>query len=51
MIVVGTNDNVFKEELYVSPVVNVIKFEFEGIQCGSPQLENGGVLDEEEGEW
>jgi hypothetical protein len=48
------NDNVFTEELYVSPLVNIIKYEFEGIQCGSrdnEQLENGGVLDEDEGEW
>ncbi len=48
MKVVTINDNVFKDEFYVSPVVTVIKFAFEGILCGSPQVE---VPEEEEGEW
>ena len=55
MMIVNMNDNVFTEEQYVSPLVNIIKYEFEGICVSSPNddsmLENGGVLDEDEGEW
>lgn len=50
MKVVTINDNVFKDEFYVSPVVTVIKFAFEGILCQS-QMENDGPMEEEEGQW